>query len=93
MIEILAMIGSIDAVTLATVAFYAIVPFVLFFAKLRVHAFFALMLFFVFLSAKIDYHYYQIGDVAWKWFVFNVGTGVLMLSMALALKKYSNLTK
>ena len=88
---IMAVIQTIDILTLFTIVFYFFVPFVLLYARLYTHAFLAFLLFVVFFSAKIDYHFFEIGDVAWKWLVFNVGTGGLLLSLALNVQKFSSL--
>jgi len=47
----------------------------------------------VFFYAKIEYHYFLKGDVAWAWLVFNGGTAFIIWSLSQTLKNYSKIVK
>lgn len=93
MSEYIAMWHSIDTLTQSTVIIYFLILVNFWISRLWVHFVVFLGLFAVFFWAKIQYHYYDVGDVAWAWLVFNGGTAFLIWTLSQTVKNYSRIKK
>lgn len=80
--EIFNIVASIDKVTISTIVINFIPAFIFFSFHRYVIGIFSLFLACIFFYAKIQYHYYNIGDVAILWFIFNVGTACMLIHLS-----------
>lgn len=80
--QILEIVASIDKITFSTIVINFIPAFIFFSFHRYFIGLFSLFLACVFFYAKIQYHYYNEGDVSILWFIFNVGTASLLIYMS-----------